>query len=330
MGKQKNRKPTKKRASKKRNITPLKRYNRIVSLVVKDYKKKGIEYNIADVRKSVSADLYPSLKTVAPSRITLKKVQGVSKTKEPKEAKEKTFRIKAENIPRKYFDTSIEWYDLGNENRYNGQPNPILEVNRLFPDIPIVLKSGEHEIAIKGDISNYDNSPLQDFVEKLRNEFGNKSGNPLGGVPIWIDSKDKQFAFWGTEEAGIPEENMLDYVEMTERTIVTDEGKIISKDTATKEQIETSKEITKKETKEKKKKQKEAVEKKKRKGKLTQKQKALEKDKIRNFYNDQIKELRQDIKDGLLDKTDFKPERKRLLDMMKSELKKYEKGGIIN
>ena len=317
MGTKKKRNPTKKQTNKRRAI-PLKRYNRIVSLIVKDNKKRGITYDISEVRKSVSESIYPNLKGFSPSKINLKKIKGFTVSKDIKEAKEPTFKIKAENIPRKYFDTSIEWYDLGNENRYNGQPNPILEVNRLFPDIPIVLKSGEHEIAIKGDISNYDNSPLQDFVEKLRNEFGNKSGNPLGGVPIWIDSKDKQFAFWGTEEADVPEENMLDYVEMTERTVVTDEGKIIPKDTATKEQIETSKEIKKEETKKKKKKQ--ATDKKKRKDKG--KKKRLSDTQSANLTK-QLELLREDFKDGIYTKKEYKVERKKLMS-------KYEKGGIIN
>ena len=114
MGKQKKRKPTAKQTNRKRAI-PLKRYNKIVSLIVKDNKRKKIDYNISDVRKTVSESIYPNLKNVAPSKIRLKQIKSLIVVE--KEEKVKTVKIKAENVPREYFDVTLEWYELGEETR---------------------------------------------------------------------------------------------------------------------------------------------------------------------------------------------------------------------
>lgn len=310
MGKQKKRKPTAKQTNRKRAI-PLKRYNKIVSLIVKDNKRKKIQYNISDVRKTVSESIYPNLKNVAPSKIRLKQIKSLTVVEQ--EEKVKTVKIKAENVPREYFDVTLEWYELGEEKRRNGEMNPILEMNERYPDIPIVIKTGDETLILdEGLIGDYTNSKLQAFVERLRNKFENKSGFVFSGVPSWFGRKNKQYALWGTDDVAedLPPEDILDFEDVGEEPPI-------------KKPKEKPKEKPKDKSKPPKK------EEPKKQGELTEKEKASTKEKIRNFYNDQIKELRQDIKDGLLEKKDFKPERVKLLDMMKSELDKYEKGGKI-
>lgn len=216
MGKQKKRKPTAKQTNRKR-ATPLKRYNKIVSLIVKDNKRKKIDYNISDVRKTVSESIYPNLKNVAPSKIRLKQIKSLIVVE--KEEKVKTVKIKAENVPREYFDVTLEWYELGEETRRNGEMNPILEMNERYPDIPIVIKTGDETLVLdEGLIGDYTNSKLQAFVERLRNKFDNKSGFVFSGVPTWLDRKNKQYALWGTDDVAedLPPENILDFEDVGE------------------------------------------------------------------------------------------------------------------
>lgn len=209
-------KPIKKQKVRKKNYA-LKRYNKIVSLIVKDNKKKGIQYNIADVRKQVSENVYPSFKNVPPSQIRLKQIKTkIVESDEQIEEQEDTVKIKAQNIPREYFDVSLEWYELGEENRRNGEINPILELNRNYPDIPIVIQTGDLRLAIKGEIGEYQGGLIQEFVEKIRLFVENKSGFLFSGVPTWFEKKNKQYALWGTEDVAenLPDDAVLDFIDI--------------------------------------------------------------------------------------------------------------------
>jgi hypothetical protein len=53
---------------KKSQYQGLRKYNRIVSYLVKDKKKRGVEYNLAEIRKLASS-IYPNFKTTNYSRI---------------------------------------------------------------------------------------------------------------------------------------------------------------------------------------------------------------------------------------------------------------------
>jgi len=325
-------KPIKKQ-SVKRKTTPLKRYNKIVSLIVKDNKKKGIEYNIADVRKQVSQNLYPEFKNVAPSKIRLKQVKALMKgSVKEKEKEPNTVRILAENIPREYFDVTLEWFELGMETTQSGLPNPVLELNRNYPEIPIVIQTGDLRLAIQGEIGDYAGSPLQEYVEQIRTFVDNESGVIFSGVPAWLDRKDKQYALFGTEDVAenLPPEQILDFVDAGLKKPLFDEKKSKPKTKKTKDQ-------------DKKKPEKKKPEPKKSEGKLTEVQKVAERKRIMEYYReeikdvkDEMKELREDFKDGVYDKSEYKTEKKRLslekerlIKERESQLNKYEKGGII-
>ena len=298
MGKQKKRKPTAKQTNRKR-IAPLKRYNKIVSLVVKDNKKKGLEYNIADVRKQVSENIYPKLKNLPHYKIRLKNIKSIIGDVVPKED-EDTVRILAENVPREYFDITLEWFELGEENRRNDEINPILEMNRRYPDIPIVIKSGDDELNLKGLIGEYQNSKIQEFVELLRNKFKNKSGFIFSGVPTWFDRKDKQYALWGTEDVAenLPPENILDWVDAGEKPPLIRKKPKVEKD-----------------------KQKDKPKDKPKPPKKEEPKKGLSDVQSSNLTK-QLELLRDDYKDGIFTKDEYKLERQKLIN-------KYEKGGKI-
>jgi len=55
-----------------RRTSGLRRWNKVFSKLIQDYKKRGEEYNISDVRKQAS-ELLPDFKNVSPSKISKKK-----------------------------------------------------------------------------------------------------------------------------------------------------------------------------------------------------------------------------------------------------------------
>ena len=105
-------------------------------------------------------------------------------------------KIKAIDIPSSYFDTFLEFWELGDH---------IMDFNERYPEIPIVIKSPKNQLAIQGKISSYQESELQRFIEELRDELDNESGEEqFIGTVGWQKSKDKQYAFWGSPKAQFP------------------------------------------------------------------------------------------------------------------------------
>ena len=199
-----NKKPRKPSVPKKRRSRKgvgLKRYNKILSVVTKDLKKQGLEYDLKLVRKEVS-NIYPSLKDIPPSRLGKKVILGAISGvgAEPKE-REDTYKIKAQDVPREYFDAGLNWYEF---------PEKIIEFNKTYPEIPIVIQSEEHTMKVEGDIGEYSGSILQEYVELWREEFENSYGEFIG-TPAWADSKDKQFAYWGNGDVDVPDNMITDF-----------------------------------------------------------------------------------------------------------------------
>ena len=214
-------KPIKASNSKRKRIRkgiPLKRYNTILSTVLKDYKKRGEKYDLKQVRKEVSK-LYPAYKDIAPSRIPKKEIVSSFKSLvkgEVKKPEKDTYTIQATEVPKEYFDVEKEWFELGEG--FEGKdiaPNGVLDFNNAFPEIPIVIKTPENEYSSVGLIGNYQGSDLQKFInENLRQEFNNASGFPFFGTPAWGKIKNKPYAFWGIAESKMPK-NIPDYTEVT-------------------------------------------------------------------------------------------------------------------
>jgi len=213
----KSKKPNTRATSKKKRVRkgiPLKRYNKILSTVVKDYKKKGLDYDLKDIRKGVSA-IYPKYKDIAPSRISVKSVKedfaNTISIVGDIEQRSDVFRIQATDVPRIWFDKEFFWFEMGER---------ILDFNQTYPEIPIVIKTAQNELRIKGNIGQYTGSIIQEFMEELREEFQNSSaGNSAFlGNASYEDMSDKQYAFWGTLDAELPPRMITDYQEVDRDT----------------------------------------------------------------------------------------------------------------
>jgi hypothetical protein len=297
-------KPNKSGKKRVRKGIGLKRYNKILSITLKDLKKRGVEYDINEVRKEVSA-IYPSFKDVAPSRIGKKDV--INKIESNKEPKEDTILINATEIPRSWFDTETEWYEL---------EKLIIDFNDTYPEIPIVLKSAENELRIEGVIGEYSGSILADFVnEKLRDEFGNESGYFFFGIPAWQDRKNKTYAFFGTDDADLPP------------NIITDFKPIEPKK---QKEIDKREDELKQKKSDKKKQDKKKLPKGEKKKPAPAPKKEEPKQEVKKGLSDiqssnltkQLELLREDFKDGVYTKDEYKLKRDELIN-------KYSKGGLL-
>ena len=151
-----------------KRVLGLKKWNKIVSALVKANKKNKIDYDIKDVRKEAS-EIYKSFKSIPLSKLSQKKVKKVKATlgKPQKSLKVSTIRILATDIPKSEIEKVGGWRFFELEG--------IEDFNNKFPEIPILIKTPNNEIKINGNIGSYGGSELSDFVNsKLRDEYGSK------------------------------------------------------------------------------------------------------------------------------------------------------------
>lgn len=323
MAKKKSNSPNSPNIKKRRTRkgVPLKRYNAILSTVVKDYKKKGVEYDLKEVRKGVS-EVYQKFKNVPPSRIPKKEIlKAFSQAGIPAEQKKEkdTYTIKSTEVPKEYFDVEKEWFELGEG--FEGKdiaPNGILDFNNAFPEIPIVIKTPNNMYSSVGSIGNYQGSELQKFInEDLREEFNNKSGFPFFGTPAWEDIENKPYAFWGIEDSELPK-NIPDYTEVSpKKQVIIEERQKKAKEEKAKRKQQPKK-LEKSKDKKPVPKPKEVP--------TTRGENVA---KISADFREREKELREDYKDGIYTKEEFKAERKILQDQLNKALDKFNKGGKI-
>tara|TARA_Y100001972_G_C7647127_1_gene325262 strand:+ start:164 stop:1063 length:900 start_codon:yes stop_codon:yes gene_type:complete len=148
-----------------KRVLGLKKWNKIVSALVKDYKKRKETYDIKEVRKEAS-QIYKSFKSVPLSKISQKKVKKTKSTlgKLPKDLKPNTIRILATDIPKSEIDKvgGYRYFEL----------EGILDFNNKFPEVPILIKTPDNELKINGLIGAYGGSELSNFVNiELREEY---------------------------------------------------------------------------------------------------------------------------------------------------------------
>ena len=148
-----------------KRVLGLKKWNKIVSALVKDYKKRKETYDIKEVRKEAS-QIYKSFKSVPLSKISQKKVKKTKSTlgKLPKDLKTNTIRILATDIPKSEIDKvgGYRYFEL----------EGILDFNNKFPEVPILIKTPDNELKINGLIGAYGGSELSNFVNiELREEY---------------------------------------------------------------------------------------------------------------------------------------------------------------
>lgn len=169
-----------------KRVLGLKKWNKIVSALVKANKKAKVDYDIKDVRKEAS-EIYKSFKSIPLSKLSQKKVNKVKATlgKPQKALKVSTIRILATDIPKSEIEKVGGWRFFELEG--------IEDFNNKFPEIPILIKTPKNEIKINGNIGSYGGSELSNFVNsELRDEYGSKEKyNSIFESSVAIQEKNK-------------------------------------------------------------------------------------------------------------------------------------------
>lgn len=307
----------------KKRTLGLKKYNRLVSLLVKEKKKKKEDYDIKELRLQAS-DLYKSVREVPFSRVTLSKARKGGK-KEGKEIEKEDIEITAVDVPSYWFDNQENftyWFQVGEwANRFAN----------AYPNIPIMLitKSTEkNPLVVKGATGDYDGSVFQQWVESLRDTLANPddSDAEVGafvGTPAYKDKKGQIYAVWLETGVKIPKlppkpteiaprkKKLIEEAEEKEKERFEIEKPKKKRGRPKKSEEEKKRPLPKKE---KPKKEKPTKKEKEPKEKPTGDRVA----EIRAL----IADLRQDVKDGLITKKFYQQEIQKLTD-------KLEKGGKV-
>lgn len=312
-----------KNVPKKRTLG-LKKYNRLVSLLVKEKKKKKEEYDIKDLRLQAS-ELYQGVKEVPFSRVTLSKARKGGKKGVSKKEKETEEEITAVDVPDYWFDNQADftyWFQVGEwANRFAN----------AYPNIPIMLitkRTEKNPLVVKGATGDYDGSVFQKWVEDLRDTLQNpeKSDAEIGqfiGTRAYKGKKGQIYAVWYETGVKIPK------VPPTPTEIEPRKKKLVEEaEEKEKERFEIEK------PKKKRGRPKKSEEEKKRplpKKEKPKKEKPAKKEKEpkEKPTGDRVKEiraliadLRQDLKDGLISKKFYQQQVEKLTDRL-------EKGGKI-
>jgi len=299
---------------KNKGLIGLKKYNKVVSILVKQKKKSGESYSFRDVQKEASRIYRADFKNVALSKIRVKDVKESSK-------KDSELVLKASDVPQYWFDNQSDfnyWFQVGEwANRFAN----------AFPMIPIMLitKSTERNpLVVQGATGNYEGSIFQRWTEERRDEINNSGGDDTNSGDWTIGNFGGVSAIIGGQEYAVWLEEGLEPPKIAPKPIIIEPRKTILIDKLEKEEKERrEKEVPKKKrgrpkkTEEEKKKplpkvKKKPIEKK----KETQKPTPLaDKNKAKEL-------LLEEFKLGLITKKEYREGRKKIEDM-------YAKGGKI-
>lgn len=293
----------------KKNISGLKKWNKIVSILVKDYKKRGESYDIQQVRKLASS-VYKDFRQVTPSKL---------KVSEVKKSAKREVELEAVDVPSYWFDNQQNftyWFQVGEwANRFAN----------AYPTIPIMLitKSTQKQpLVVQGATGDYDGSIFQKWTEDIRESLENPDesiSDEVGyffGTPAYKDKKGQIYAVWFEDGVKIPKIPPKPQEIEPRKALLIEEREEIEKKRREVEKPKKKRGRPKKTEEEKKKlplpkKDKKPI-------KKEEKPQANRVTEIRNL----IADLRQDLKDGLITKK-FYQEQVALL------TSKLEKGGSI-
>ena len=145
-----------------KRVLGLKKWNKIVSALVKGYKKSKTAYDIKDVRKEAS-EIYKSFKSVPLSKLSQKRVRKIQATLGKADKSLKT-KLLATDIPKVEIEKAggFRFFEL----------ESISDFNSKFPEVPILIKTPKNEFKINGKLGAYGGSELAKFVnDNLRDEF---------------------------------------------------------------------------------------------------------------------------------------------------------------
>ena len=296
----------------KRNISGLKKWNKIVSILVKDYKKKGQSYDIKEVRKLASS-VYKDFRGVTPSKLKIRDV---------KKSAEKEIQLEAIDVPQYWFDNQQNftyWFQVGEwANRFAN----------AYPTIPIMLitkGTQKQPLVVQGATGDYDGSIFQKWTEDIRESLENpdESDSEVGiflGTPAYKDGKGQIYAVWFEDGVKIPKiPPKPTQIEPRKEALISEREEIEKK----RREIEKP---PKKRGRKKKGEEKKPLPKVEKKPPIERKppKKKEEQDRVRlaELRNEALKMLQEDFKAGIYTKEEYKKERQKIMD-------KYEKGGSI-
>ena len=177
----------------------LKKYNKIVSILVKEAKKKKEEYDIKAIRQRAKL-AYQGVKELSFKQINLKQLK--LKENQPKESE---VEITAVDVDPKWFNDQENFtyfWQVGDwANRFSN----------AYPSIPIMLitKSTENNpLVVQGATGDYDGSIFQRWVEDIREELPDPNDYQMigefVGTPAYKDGKGQIYAVWFETGVAIP------------------------------------------------------------------------------------------------------------------------------
>ena len=198
---------------------PLIRYNKIVSIIIKKYKKTNQKYDITEVRKLASL-VYVDFRKEAISKIPIKKVEQSA-------LKNRKIEIKATDVPSYWFDDQTKfsyWFQIGDwANQFAN----------AYPTIPIMLitkKNEKNPLVVQGATGIYDGSIFQRFVEDIRDSLTEPTDSSkwVEEIGIFYGTrayfKGKLFAVWFEEGIEVEKVAMPTKIISVKKRILIDEA----------------------------------------------------------------------------------------------------------
>ena len=147
---------------RKSNYQGLRKYNRIVSFLVQDLKKKKTPYNISEIRKLASS-IYPNFKNSQYSKITKRSVVvGIKPKKSDPQPKKPTFPAELTNPSERYYWATFDMLLL--------IQNATLKADNLFFTSSI---DGQENLEIQGgvpiepDVQEFYKQNFKNFINFL-------------------------------------------------------------------------------------------------------------------------------------------------------------------
>jgi len=308
-----------------KKISGLKKYNKILSILVKQKKKSGEVYSFKDVQKEASRIYRADFKNVALSKIRVKDVKESSK-------KDSELVLKASDVPNYWFNDQSYfnyWYQVGEwANRFAN----------AFPMIPIMLitKSTERNpLVVQGATGNYEGSIFQRWTEDRRDEINNSGGDDTNSADWTIGNFGGTPAIIGGQEYAVWLEEGLEPPKIAPKPIIIEPRKTILIDKLEKEE----KERREKEKPKKKRGRPKKTEEEKKKPLPKVKKKPIDKKPTPNRVSEiralidglraDIETIKQEVKDGFNTKKEAQKQISKIREDISNLTRKLEKGGVI-
>ena len=295
---------------KGRNI-PIRKYNRILKIIIDDYKKKNIPYDIKQARQ-LASNVYQDYKKIPLSKIPKKKVIDNAN-------KVANISLKATDVPNYWFDNQANFTYYWQVGDWANQ------FSNAYPTIPVMLitrKTEKKPLVVQGAEGDYDGSIFQRWVEDIRDDLPEaedyKEIGMFFGTPAYFNGK--LYAVWFEDGVKIPKvAPPINKLEPRKKRLV-EEAEEKEKKRRAIEKPKRKRGRPKKSEEEKKKPlpKKPKKEEKPKKEPKKEKPTANRVTEIRNL----IADLRQDLKDGLITKKFYQ-------DQVAKLTSKLEDGGIV-